>query len=69
MGSFRLLPSGAYRPGNVFGAVSLAMALMVGTTTAVLYLPYVATEIAGYSAVVGGYLSALVCSHGRRPRL
>ena len=60
VGSFRLLPSGAYRPGNVFGAVSLAMALMVGTTTAVLYLPYVATEIAGYSAVVGGYLSALV---------
>jgi MFS family permease len=57
---FRLLPSGAYRPGNVLGAVSLAMALMVGTTTAVLYLPYVATEIGGYSAVVGGYLSALV---------
>jgi MFS family permease len=57
---FRLLPSGAYRPGNVLGAVSLTMALMVGTTTAVLYLPYVATEIGGYSPVVGGYLSALI---------
>jgi MFS family permease len=57
--SFRLLPSDAYRPGSVLGAVSLAMALMVGTTTAVLYLPYVAT-MEGYSPVVGGYLSAVL---------
>jgi MFS family permease len=57
---FRLLPTGAYRPGNVLGAVSLSMALMVGTTTAVLYLPYVATEVGGYPPVIGGYLSALV---------
>jgi MFS family permease len=58
--SFRLLPSGAYRPGNVLGAVSLSMALMVGTTTAVLYLPYVATEAGGYPPIVGGYLSAII---------
>jgi MFS family permease len=57
---FRLLPSGAYRPGNILGAVSLTMALMVGTTTAVLYLPYLATEVGGYSPVIGGYLSALI---------
>jgi MFS family permease len=57
---FRLLPSGAYRPGNVLGAVSLSMALMVGCTTAVLYLPYVSTEIGGYSPIMGGYLSAIV---------
>jgi hypothetical protein len=59
-GSFRLLPSGAYRPGNVLGAVSLAMALMVGATTAVLFLPYVATEVGRYPPIVGGYLSAIV---------
>src|SRR5215472_16806751 len=58
--SFRLLPSGAYRPGNLSGAVSLAMALMVGATTAVLYLPYVATEVGGYPPIVGGYLSAII---------
>ena len=34
--SFRLLPTDAYRPQSVLGAVSLAMALMVATTTAVL---------------------------------
>src|SRR5713226_10723368 len=34
---FHLLPTGAYRLRSVLGAVSLAMALMVGTTTAVLY--------------------------------
>jgi MFS family permease len=59
--SFRLLPSGAYRPGNILGAVSLTMALMAGATTAaVLYVPYVATEVGGYPAIVGGYLGALL---------
>jgi MFS family permease len=59
--TFRLLPSGAYRPGNVLGAVSLTMALMSGSTTAaVLYVPYVATEAGGYPPIVGGYLSALL---------
>ena len=58
---FRLLPSGAYRPGNVLGAVSLTMALIAGTTTAAtLYIPYVITEVNGYPPVVGGYLSALM---------
>jgi MFS family permease len=56
---FHLLPSGAYRPDNVLGAVSLSMALMIGTTSAVLYLPYLATEVGGYPPVVGGYLSSL----------
>lgn len=54
---FRLLPSGAYRPGNALGAVSLTMALMAGTTTAAtLYVPYVVTEVSGYPPIVGGYL-------------
>lgn len=58
---FRLLPSGAYRPGNVLGAVSLTMALIAGTTTAAtLYIPYVITEVGGYPPIVGGYLSALM---------
>jgi MFS family permease len=58
---FRLLPSGAYRPGNVLGAVSLTMALIAGTTTAAtLYVPYVVTEVRGYSPIMGGYLSALM---------
>jgi MFS family permease len=58
---FRLLPSGAYRPGNALGAVSLTMALIAGTTTAAtLYIPYVVTEVSGYPPIVGGYLSALM---------
>jgi MFS family permease len=56
---FHLLPSGAYRPGNILGAVSLSMALMTCTTSAVLYLPYLATEIGGYPPVVGGYLTSI----------
>jgi MFS family permease len=58
-GAFHLLPSGAYRPDHILGAVSLAMALMIGTTSAVLYLPYLATEVGGYPPVVGGYLTSL----------
>jgi MFS family permease len=58
---FRLLPSGAYRPGNALGAVSLTMALIAGATTAAtLYIPYVVTEVSGYPPIVGGYLSALM---------
>jgi MFS family permease len=58
---FRLLPSGAYRPGNALGAVSLTMALIAGTTSAAtLYVPYVVTEVNGYPPIVGGYLSALM---------
>jgi MFS family permease len=58
---FRLLPSGAYRPGNALGAVSLTMTLIAGTTTAAtLYVPYVVTEVSGYPPIVGGYLSALM---------
>jgi MFS family permease len=58
-GAFHLLPSGAYRPDNILGAVSLVMALMIGTTSAVLYLPYLATEVGEYPPVVGGYLTSL----------
>jgi MFS family permease len=59
--TFRLLPSGAYRPGNVLGAVSLTMALMAGSSTAaVLYVPYVVTQVGGHPPIVGGYLGALV---------
>jgi MFS family permease len=58
-GAFHLLPSGAYRSDNILGAVSLSMALMIGTTSAVLYLPYLATEVGGYPPVVGGYLTSL----------
>jgi hypothetical protein len=32
---------------------------MIGTTSAVLYLPYLATEIGGYPPVVGGYLTSI----------
>jgi len=57
---FRLLPTGAYRPRNVLGAVSLTMALTVGSTMAVVYLPYVVVEIGGYAPIFGGYLSAVL---------
>ncbi len=59
VGRFRLLPTGAYRVGSVLGAASLAMALMMAGTTAIIYLPYVAIEIGGYSPIAGGYLSAI----------
>jgi MFS family permease len=59
-GPLRLLPSDAYRPRSVLGAVSLVMALMAGCTTAVLYVPYVAVAIGGYPPIAGGYLSAVV---------
>src|SRR5439155_2858003 len=39
---FRLLPTGAYRAGNVLGAATLALALMMGGSTPIIYLPYVA---------------------------
>jgi MFS family permease len=59
--TFRLLPSGAYRPGNALGALSLTMALMAGSSIAtVLYVPYVVTEVGGYPPIVGGYVGALV---------
>jgi MFS family permease len=58
--SFRLLPTGAYRPRDALGAISLAMALMGGSTSVVIYLPYVAIKADGYSPIFGGYLSAIV---------
>jgi len=56
---FRLLPTGAYRAGNVLGAASLALALMMGGSTAIIYLPYVAVATGGFSPIIGGYLSAI----------
>ena len=56
---FRLLPTGAYRAGSVLGAASLALALMMGGSTAIIFLPYVAVAIGGYSPIIGGYLSAI----------
>jgi MFS family permease len=56
---FRLLPTGAYRTDSVLGAASLSLALMMGGSTAIIYLPYVAVAIGGYSPIVGGYLSAI----------
>jgi MFS family permease len=56
---FRLLPTGAYRAGSVLGAASLSLALMMGGSTAIIYLPYVAVAIGDYSPIIGGYLSAI----------
>ena len=57
-GRSRLLPSGAFDPRSALGAVSLAMALMSGSTTAALYVPYVVTAIGGHAPIAGGYLNA-----------
>ena len=59
-GGSRLLPTGAFDPRNTLGAVSLAMALMAGSTTAAFYVPYVVTKVGGHAPIVGGYLSAAV---------
>jgi MFS family permease len=57
-GRSRLLPTGAFNPESALGAVSLAMALMAGSTTAALYVPYVVTAIGGHPPITGGYLNA-----------
>jgi MFS family permease len=54
----RLLPTGAFNPKSALGAVSLAMALMAGSTTAAFYVPYVVTAIGGHAPITGGYLNA-----------
>ncbi|HEY3911217.1 MAG TPA: MFS transporter [Stellaceae bacterium] len=54
----RLLPTGAFDPRHTLGAVSLAMALMAGSTMANFYVPYVATAVGGHAPITGGYLSA-----------
>jgi MFS family permease len=59
-GGSRLLPTGAFDPRGALGAVSLAMALMAGSTTAAFYVPYVVTAIGGHAPMAGGYLSAVV---------
>jgi len=59
-GGSRLLPTGAFDPRGILGAVSLAMALMAGSTTANFYVPYVVTAVGGHAPIVGGYLSAVV---------
>jgi MFS family permease len=57
---FRLIPSGAYQPKNVVGSISLVMAIMAGSSAAVIFLPYVATNVDGYPPIIGGYLSAIL---------
>lgn len=59
-GSARLLPAGAFDPRSTLGAVSLAMALMAGCTTASFYVPYVFAEAGGHDPIAGGYLSTIV---------
>ena len=59
-GGSRLLPTGAFDPRRALGAVSLAMALMAGSTTAAFYVPYVITKVGGHAPIAGGYLSAVV---------
>jgi MFS family permease len=59
-GGSRLLPSGAFDARATLGAISLAMALMAGSTVANFYVPYVITAIGGHAPIAGGYLSAVV---------
>jgi MFS family permease len=59
-GGSRLLPTGAFDPRRALGAVSLAMALMAGSTTAAFYVPYAITKVGGHAPIAGGYLSAVV---------
>jgi MFS family permease len=54
----RLLPSEAFDPRSTLGAVSLAMAVISGSTTAAFYVPYVVTGVGGHAPIVGGYLNA-----------
>jgi MFS family permease len=59
-GGFQLLPTGAFNPSSTLGAISLAMALMAGSTIAAFYVPYVITDVGGHAPIVGGYLNAVV---------
>jgi MFS family permease len=60
MGTPHLLPSGAFDPRSDLGAVTLTMALMGGSTSAVLFLPLVAVRAYGFPPIVGGYFAGLM---------
>jgi MFS family permease len=55
-----LLPTGAFDPRTEVGAVTTTMALMGGSTAAVLFLPLVATRAFGVPPIAGGYFGGVM---------
>ncbi len=59
-GAAHLLPTGAFDPRTEVGAITSTMALMRGSTAAVLFLPLVASRAFGMPAIAGGYYSGVM---------
>jgi MFS family permease len=55
-----LLPAGVFDPSSAVGAVTLTMALMGASTSAVLYLPLVASRAYGFPPIAGGYFGGVM---------
>jgi len=55
-----LLPTGAFDPRTEVGAVTATMALMGGSTAAVLFLPLIATRAFGVPPIAGGYFGGVM---------
>jgi len=59
-GAPHLLPTGAFDPRTEVGAVTATMALMGGSTAAVLFLPLVTSRAYGLPAIASGYFGGVM---------
>lgn len=55
----RLLPTGAFDPRSAIGAVSATMALLSIGSSTTAFVPYLLQGGGGFSAMVGGYMTAV----------
>jgi hypothetical protein len=60
LGIPHLLPSRVFDPRSNVGAVTLTVALMGGSTSAVLFLPLVASRAYGFPPIAGGYFGGVM---------
>jgi predicted MFS family arabinose efflux permease len=60
LGTPHLLPAGTFDPRSDLGAVTLTMALMGGSLSAVLFLPLVASRAYGFPPVARGYFGGVM---------
>jgi MFS family permease len=60
LGTPHLLPAGAFDPRSDLGAVTLTMALMGASLSAVLFLPLVASRAYGFPPIARGYFGGVM---------
>jgi MFS family permease len=54
----RMLPSGAYRPSRLLGAVSATMGLLILSSSPSTFIPYLLNAGHGIAPIIGGYIGA-----------